>query len=548
MATQLPSLYYLTHFQSVLKWLSTRYSDLLRLDDLRFIADFNALSPDAQALLVRCVIRRHEPLRWSTFQYAEINDHERALSQLVALAWIDANPLLSTTDLLRLAKKDELLSAPWASHFAKSTSKAQLAKWLMAQPGQSQQWATWLPEHSDRVIAFKEQARMDRFRLMFFGNLYQDWSEFVVTDLGHQRFESVMLDAHSRAFHDEREIAAAHKLHDLGMRIATDENLYPLFDELRKAIDGVPDFLEARRHKRLFQLGAAAERQKDWALASAIYAVCRYPGKTYRAVRVCEKLAEHECAYALATGALGESVRGDERQALMRTLPRLAKKLSLPMPPKPIQPAITELALHLAEPPTRGVELSACEALATDTLSVHYVENTLLCGLLGLLFWEVVFAPISGVFFNPYQRGPADLFHPEFATRRTSQIDRCIEYLNTGSYHDVVLHTWQKKQGLQNPFVVWPALNEALIRQALAIIPAHHLHVIFKRMLDDLRQHSSGLPDLIAFDTSSREPAYRLIEVKSPNDKLQDNQVRWFEFFAMHDMPAQVLHVNWPSK
>lgn len=547
MATQLPPRYYLTHYQSLIDWLSARYSDLLRSDDLRFIADFNALSADAQALLVRFVIRRQEPLRWSSFNYIEIADADLALSQLKALDWVDVTPELTPAQLLRLARKEELLSAPWASQFVKSTSKTTLASWLLEQPEQHQDWAAWLPESLDRVIAFTEHPRMDRFRLLFFGNLYQNWSEFVVTDLGHQRFEVVSLDAHSRAFHDERDVAAAHWLHDIGMRIANDEDIVTLFDELREPVKGVPAFLEARRQKRLFQLGAMAERQQDWSLASAIYDVCRYPGKSYRAVRVCEKLSEHERAYALATQALSESLRDDERQALTRALPRLTKKLSLPVPPKQTPSAITEQTLFLPEPPNRCVELSAGDALATDTLTIHYVENTLLCGLFGLLFWEVIFAPIPGAFFNPYQRGPADLFHPEFAARRASLIDKCFMQLNADRFHEVVLNTWQIKHGLQNPFVVWPALNEALIVQAVTVIPPPHLHLIFQRMLDDLRHHSSGLPDLIAFDTSKPEPTYRMIEVKGPNDRLQDNQMRWFQFFSTHDIPAQVLHVQWPS-
>ncbi len=90
-------------------------------------------------------------------------------------------------------------------------------------------------------------------------------------------------------------------------------------------------------------------------------------------------------------------------------------------------------------------------------------------------------------------------------------------------------------------------LNEELLQKALSVIPAQHLKLIFQRMLDDLRHHTSGLPDLIAFDISSEGTRYQMIEVKGPNDRLQDNQVRWFEFFAHYGIPTQVLHVQWPS-
>jgi sulfur relay (sulfurtransferase) complex TusBCD TusD component (DsrE family) len=36
-----------------------------------------------------------------------------------------------------------------------------------------------------------------------------------------------------------------------------------------------------------------------------------------------------------------------------------------------------------------------------------------------------------------------------------------------------------------------------------------------------------------------------MIEVKGPGDRLQDNQKRWLEFCARHDMPVSVCYVAW---
>ncbi|NER66633.1 VRR-NUC domain-containing protein, partial [Pseudomonas sp. MAFF212427] len=38
---------------------------------------------------------------------------------------------------------------------------------------------------------------------------------------------------------------------------------------------------------------------------------------------------------------------------------------------------------------------------------------------------------------------------------------------------------------------------------------------------------------------------YRMIEVKGPGDRLQDNQLRWIEFCTAHGLPIQVCHVQW---
>ena len=41
------------------------------------------------------------------------------------------------------------------------------------------------------------------------------------------------------------------------------------------------------------------------------------------------------------------------------------------------------------------------------------------------------------------------------------------------------------------------------------------------------------------------EGRYRMIEVKGPGDRLQDNQKRWLAFCAEHGMPVEVCYVRW---
>src|SRR2546430_1838314 len=49
-----------------------------------------------------------------------------------------------------------------------------------------------------------------------------------------------------------------------------------------------------------------------------------------------------------------------------------------------------------------------------------------------------------------------------------------------------------------------------------------HLEACFMRILSDIRANRCGLPDLVQFWPGERR--YRLIEVKGPGDRLQDNQ------------------------
>ena len=63
------------------------------------------------------------------------------------------------------------------------------------------------------------------------------------------------------------------------------------------------------------------------------------------------------------------------------------------------QPGIVELEYQ------DSVELAVAEFYNKTDATGHcfYVENSLFNGVLGLLIWGVVFAPLAGVFFNPFQ-------------------------------------------------------------------------------------------------------------------------------------------------
>jgi hypothetical protein len=55
-------------------------------------------------------------------------------------------------------------------------------------------------------------------------------------------------------------------------------------------------------------------------------------------------------------------------------------------------------------------------------------------------------------------------------------------------------------------------------------------------------ERRAGFPDLIQF--WPHEARYRMVEVKGPGDRLQDNQRRFLEFCAGHQMLVFVCQVR----
>lgn len=547
--------YYLTNFRFVLEWVVQRHGDLLDATEHGILAALTPLPDASQALLVRMVMRKGEHFRTSRLRYAEIGDTERALAPLVAAGLVDELPLLSVEELFRQLRLPELRRALageiTAAGLPAATGKAVLYESLAPLFSEPRRLAAWWPEAPDRVVRLTVMALCDRLRLMFFGNLRQDWAEFVLTELGLQRFERVAITPDSRAFRRRAEVDAYLALHRLRERLDAGEAVSTLCAELPAPLTDNA-WLTARHRRLCVALGRQAEREGQGEPALALYAQAGWPGAgqtgsveaRIRRLRLLERRGDHAAALALAEQRMEDPASEEEAQALGRLVPRLRRRLGLAPPASADEPRPRQWTLAL---PPGPVEVAVRDALHHESAPVHYVENSLLTGLFGLLCWEALFAPLPGAFFHPFHHGPADLYREDFVARRRALFDACLARLDDGSYREVIRATWREKHGLASPFVHWGALDQGRLEQALACLPTAHLRVCFERLLGDLKANRAGLPDLIQFlpEAPEGQPRYRLIEVKGPGDRLQDNQRRWMTFFHAHDIPVAVCHVCW---
>jgi len=535
--------YYLHNFRQVLLWVEQRYEDLLDDQELYFIRTFSQLDAPAQALMVRMVMRKGELFRSDRLDYAEIGDTWQALQPLQALGWVREPEQLALEQLFVLLRKDEL-----ARCFARQLSrpratKHELLAQLQALELAARPLAEWFPDSEVRILHWCLQPLCDRMRLLFFGNLYQDWSDFVLADLGLLRYEQVPFSTDSRALQQRAEVDLAMALHQCAERLEQGDDPVAILAAMQGLHSDNPWL--SRRHARLqFALGQQCERLGDWAQALAVYAQCSHAQARIRQVRVLERSEQWPQAHALALQLAAAPANALEVQALERMLPRLARKLGGPPQRRQRVAPLELIELELPrEHAALGVEEAVRQHLAEAGGHVHYVENTLLNSLFGLLCWEAIFAPVAGAFFNPFQSAPQDLHDSDFQQRRSAVFERCLGRLDDGSHRQAILDCYAAKQGLQSPFVFWPMLSEALLQQALACLPAAQLKHCFVRLLQDIRNNRAGMPDLIQF--WPEQGRYRMVEVKGPGDRLQDNQLRWLEFCRSNGLAVAVCHVRW---
>lgn len=535
--------YYLDNFQRVLDWIALRYDDLLVEDERAFIAAFPALSRPARALFVRMVMRKGELFRASKLNYAEIGCPVEAARQLLPTGWVELDPVLGLDELFELLSKPEIALVFQLTMHQKSARKAEQLAWLRPDFADSRPFSDWYRDCPDTALRIVAKPLCDRLRLIFFGNLRQDWTEFVLSDLGIYRFEQVEFSQASRGFRSRRDIDLYLQLHACRERFESGESPDTIVPDLPPP---APDneWIDGRREKLLFKIGQHYEKQQDYGRAHAAYVACRFPGARGRAIRVLEKNGQYAQAHALLLQAQAAPESDAERQHLLRIGPRLARKLGH-VRTKARRAAPAE-RIDLCLPMPAGdwwVEGVVRDHLACIEAPVFYVENALANALFGLLCWRAIFSAIPGAFFHPFHRAPADLHSPDFYQRRAREFDACLAELDDGRYRDTIRRHFVEKAGIQSPFLLWDYLDDALIALALDCIPAAHLKRWCERILHDVKANRSGFPDLIQFWPSERR--YRMIEVKGPGDRLQDNQLRWIDYCATHQMPVAVCYLQW---
>jgi hypothetical protein len=538
--------YYLENFRFVLAWVLARYADLLTQDEVNFVSKFSEIPIESQALLVRMVMRRGNLFRASKLRYQEIGAVTCAVQPLMVHGWITNDPVLTFEQLYVILTKNEFALALQLNQ-DKGVKKADLldqAKTRFIEPCRFSEWCTDL---DDMLYEVDVAGLCDRIRLMFFGNLYQDWSEFVLADLGIFIYEKVPFPEAARAFHERGDIDVCLHLHACRERLQEGGAVAELENEVGAVACPNP-WLQNSREKLLFQIGQQYERLDDNVSALRVYTRCHYAGARLRHIRVLEKLGQLDAANTLANIALANPESAKESQHLARTAPRLQRKLGQKPPRIKIKMLYEQIELVLPRPQGESVEeVARChiESLVVpgDNAPVHYVENTLINSLFGLLCWEAIFFPVPGAFFHPFQIGPADLHSPNFRAQRTTQFDQFLSQLSSQQYQHTIRETFFRKSGIQSPFVYWNMLSEDLLEQALTCIPASHLEKFFARILEGIVSNRSGFPDLIQF--WPRQCRYRMIEVKGPGDRLQDNQIRFLDFCAQHQVPVAVCYVEW---
>ncbi len=538
--------YYLANFHRLAEFVVDTYRDILTPEERQWYASVQDAPESAQRLYIRLLTRKGSVFRLSRLRYPEIDHLPQAAAELASRALADTAVPTDPRSLLAAFTKPELLDL-LDIPTARSRPRAELVEQCLSGDASVLQTHVEALQRADRWITMVGHQHWNLFQLGFFGNLYQDSSEFVLQELGTVRYESYQLDYNARAFATRAQLNAHWRYFECEALFDTvdhkqPEQLLALVRQLPAMVAG-DDHLQRRIDRYRNRIARQLERLGQHKEALDLYAQSVHPPARERRIRLYLKQNEPEQAGRLIASLLDQPFNDAEVQVgrkLQKQLERLSGNKSRPAPR--FKPQTTILTLSDC---SRRVELAARDFYARFG-ECRYTENALSNSVLGLFIWDIIYHPVPGAFFNPFQSAPADFYQPSFTRRRAGLLMSRFAELDTPAlFHQRVLDAHAQHEGKSNPLVRWGRVDRELLMLALERIPTEHWRAIFQRILSDLRENTSGFPDLILFRD---EGGYEFIEIKGPGDTLQQNQLRWMQYFDGAQIPCRVVNIRWAQQ
>ncbi len=541
--------YYHDNFNELIAFVSDNYWQLLDDREKHFFTAYQSIRPSAQQLYCRLLMRKRDHFRVSKTVYPEINQVADALTELADQQFCipaDTNNVQSWAELFNREEMHSALPVAAPARRSQWLSDSAEACAMLLQKDLFGCSPVDLLLRTDSVFRVAYKDAFINFQLLFFGDLYQDISAFVLRDLGFTRYETTLHKDLPLPFSNRAQLLAhRHYYECIDNYDDTTKSDPDALLELHQQLLAIPpeivssdNALRRRLQKWSNRIARQLERLDAIEHATAIYQTTDRPPARERLARIHARHGHPQQAFSICKAIIDNPHDAAEldfaeqfAQPLAKTLNADFKKVEKYTPP------IVSLTL-----PSFGLPVEYAAALHyAKTGKCFYVENSLITGIFGLVMWDIIFAPIEGAFYHPFQTAPADFREAEFTDNRRHLFETRLQQIQHNGLSSLVLPNLHTKQGISNPLVNWYVVSRQLVILAIARIPLANWITLFEQLLRDIPAHRSGLPDLIYFADSG---GYELLEVKGPGDQLQKHQRRWMKHFAANDIPHAVVDVK----
>jgi hypothetical protein len=533
----IPPDYYLEPLEQVVAWVRRHHGALIDARLRGFLRSFERLPRPARRLLVRLLLRRGPDFRVDLLDYPEVGDASRAVLALMlsGLARPVPDPCRRLA-LLRMPELRRLLTEAEPGRVVSGRREELLACCVALPPTRP---GSPLPQ----VIELTVGDGVDLLRLLYFGSLRQDLTEFILADIGTLRWQPVPLQPRLpwRSSEELRTSLGIRRACDRVRQLVEADAQDPVAaDRLERMLEPVPRDRGALRGRERALLRLADLQARRGSPRRQLALLRRVDTPAAREA-ICRLLARR--GRVAAAERLLQRMRSDSRDAAERHFAeRFEPRRGRCRPQR--RGRIRVDRWHLSRMPGLGVEQQVVAAHGRGGGLALHLENRLPAMLFALGFWDILFRPLPGAFVQPFQAGPLDLFEPGFRPRRAAAIDERLDRIGTGRYGiESFLDVIRRHAGTVNPFLRWWPTEIRVARLVLQSLSLPARRAICDRVADAPTRARSGFPDLTL--VGGAPGCCEFVEVKGPGDQLRGEQRDWLEFLQQAGLPARVLEVRW---
>ncbi|KAI0699994.1 VRR-NUC domain-containing protein [Cytidiella melzeri] len=195
-----------------------------------------------------------------------------------------------------------------------------------------------------------------------------------------------------------------------------------------------------------------------------------------------------------------------------------------------------------------NVETYALQHYETSGYKGFHCEGRIVTTIFGLLFWDIIFAPIPGAFETMYQVAPLDIAEETFYTSRQELFQARLAEIKEGKAVELLTASYDK-HGPEKRVCVgvrWDLFERQDLLEIVEYLDSAGLAAICQVLAEDYGNRTSGVPDLIIWNNELS--TCKFVEVKGPGDSLQENQKTWIAVLLQAGIPVEVCHVREDGK
>ncbi|KAF8503697.1 VRR-NUC domain-containing protein [Russula emetica] len=178
----------------------------------------------------------------------------------------------------------------------------------------------------------------------------------------------------------------------------------------------------------------------------------------------------------------------------------------------------------------------------------YHCEGRIVTTLFGLLFWDIIFAPIPGAFETPYQTAPLDIFEDTFYHAREGLIEKRLDEISRNNVRQIIQNVddEHRERGTWCLGVRWDLFPKEDLLEIAECFKGEALACLCRVLCEDYAQRGSGVPDLFIWNYAEKH--CKFVEVKGPGDRLQENQKLWIDVMQRAEVDVEVCHVEEQGK